>query len=271
MSFTKLLVILLCLGLSGCAALQPPDATGPRSNAPAYPVVIAADESRHEEATLAWRKLAPRAGTDDTSLDLQPGTSTLKQLPPGFIAVLPKVGDAATPTEEDFRDALRRFIVEWQPLIGAEPAQLSLIDRVDEPSGIKVARYEQRPFRYPLRGGYGELIIRFRADRQIAGLSSSCLPNTDRIQPAIASLTPAVAAEEVATLLRNGPQTIPGQQQTLTFTANQNIEAKQLVVYAVTSPGAGIELHLCWEIDVTNGPIKTIYLDAVTGKPVAAS
>jgi hypothetical protein len=272
MSFTKLLLILLCLSLAGCAALQPPDATGPRSNAPAYPVVIAADESRHEEAAIAWRKLAPRAGSSDTAaLELQPGTSTLKALPAGFTPVLPKVGDAATPTEEDFRDALRRFIIEWQPLIGADPAQLSLVERVDEPSGIKVARYEQRPFRYPLRGGYGELIIRFRSDRQIVGLSSSCLPNTDRIQSAIVSLTPAVAAEEVATLLRTGPQTIPGQTQTFTFSANQNIEAKQLVVYAVTSPGAGIELHLCWEIDVTNAPIKTIYLDAVTGKPVAAT
>jgi hypothetical protein len=269
----KLLIVLslFCFLLAGCAAMQPPDASGPRSNVPAYPIVIAAEESRREETAIAWRRLSQRYGMNDApSLELEPGTSTLKELPPGLTATLPKVGDA-NPTEEDYRDSLRRFITEWQPLIGADPAQLTLVERVDEPSGVKVAKYEQRPFRYPLRGAYGNLIIRFRADRQIVGLSSSCLPNVDRVQPALAALNASIGAEEVATLLRSGPQTITGAAQTLTFTSSQSIEPKQLVVYAVTSPGGGIELHLCWEVDVTNAPIKTVYLDAVTGKTVAAS
>lgn len=269
-----LIIGVLCLVLSGCAAMQPPDATGPRANVPAYPVVVATEESRREEANLAWRRLSQRYGMNDsTSLDLQPGTSTLKQLPPGLTPTLPRVGDV-NPTEEDFRDSLRRFITEWQPLIGADPSQLTLVDRVDEPSGVKVAKYEQRPFRYPLRGGFGDLVIRFRADRQIVGLSSSCLPNIDRVQSAVTALTPAVSAEEVATLLRNGPQTFTdtaGASQTLTFSGNQSIEPRQLVVYATPLASGGIGLHLCWEIDVTNGAIKTIYLDAVTGKVVAAA
>jgi hypothetical protein len=267
----------LALSLTSCAALQPPDATGPRSSAQPYPIIITAEESRREEAAIAWRRLSQQYGVaESVALDLQPGTSTLKSLPPGMETnvVLPKVGDAASPTEEDLRDSLRRFISQWQQLIGADPAQLSLVERVDEPSGVKLARYEQKPFRYPLRGGFGSLVIRFRSDRQVLGISSNCLPNTDRLQPAITALSPTIAAEEVASILRNGPITVTdaaGRSQTITIAANQSVEVQQLVIYAIASPGAGIELHLAWEVDLTNAPVKTVYLDAISGKSLAAS
>jgi hypothetical protein len=187
---------------------------------------------------------------------------------------LPKVGSPTNPTEEDTRESLRRFIVEWQRLIGADPNQLSLVERTDEPSGVKVARYEQRPFRYPLRGGFGSLVIRFRANGQLVGLSSNCIPNAERLQPALNALTPQITVEQAvshvksATLLNTS-----GQQQNVSLPANAKVEARQLVVYAQPSkdPSSGLEIRLAWEIDVTNGPITTVYLDAISDEIIATS
>ena len=147
---------------------------------------------RYQTSARDWKKHLSR-GTScrnvtvcpgKTEANLQPYTATLESLPANLPApmYLPKVGSQTAPTEEDTRESLRRFIVEWQTLIGAEPNQLSLVERTDEPSGVKVARYEQRPFRYPLRGGFGTLVIRFRSNGQLVGLSSNCIPNADRLQ-----------------------------------------------------------------------------------------
>ena len=51
--------------------------------------------------------------------------------------------------------------------IGANPQELSLVERTDEAGGTKLARYQQKPFRYPLRGDYGKLMIRFRNDGKL--------------------------------------------------------------------------------------------------------
>ena len=180
---------------------------------------------------------------------------------------VPKVGDPAKPTEEDTRESLRRFIAEWQRLIGAKPDELSLMERTDEPSGIKVARYEQRPFRYPLRGGFGNLTIRFRGDGQIVGLSSNCIPNADRVQGALGNLTPQVTREQAVDQVKN--------RQNLPATAV--IEPRQLVVYAQPAkapqgaPQSGLEMRLAWEINVTNAPVSKVYLDAISNEIIATS
>src|SRR5215813_10573907 len=166
--FMPMLIVTTAFALSGCAALQPVDANGPRSNAPPYPISLADPAARLQEASVAWYQMSQHYGlAGKTEANLNPDTGTLQSLPAnaGPIA-LPKVGTEAVQTEEQTRESLRRFIVEWRPLIGAEPDQLSLVERTDEPSGVKVARYEQRPFRYPLRGGFGNLTIRFRGDGQ---------------------------------------------------------------------------------------------------------
>jgi len=179
-------------------------------------------------------------------------------------------------TEEQTRESLRRFIVEWRQLIGADSDQLSLVERTDEPSGIKVARYEQRPFRYPLRGGFGNLLVRFRADRQLVSLSSNCIPNADRLQAALNSLTPAITADDAVTHIKSkGVVTAEanGRQQTFTIPSNAGLAARQLVVYAQPSsdPNSGLQLHLAWEIEVTNGPIKSVYLDAISDTVIAVA
>ena len=262
------LVCAAALTFAACAAFQPTDANGPTANTPRYPVAQADAETRLEAAAQAWYQLSQHYGLPGkTEANLNPYTATLESLPATLPApiYLPKVGSPTSPTEDDTRESLRRFIVEWQELIGADPNQLSLVERLDEPSGIKVARYEQRPFRYPLRGGFGNLTIRFRANGQLVGFSSNCIPNADRIQATLAGLTPKVTAEQAVNHIKT--------QQTQSLPANATVEAKQLVVYAQPSkqPSSGLEIRLAWEIEVTGGPVTRVYLDAISDEIIATS
>jgi hypothetical protein len=274
-SALTILMSIFVVGLNACAVLQPPDANGPRSNLPPYPI-IANEPGLLQGATLSWQQLSQRYGlAQNTSPDLGGLTGTIHGVPNSSVGsiFLPKVGVEATHTEEEIRESLRRFIAEWHGLIGAEPDQLSLVERVDNASGIKVARYEQRPFRYPLRGEFGNLVIRFQADRRVVDISSTCLPKTDRLQAAIAALTPKVTVENAVDLVKAHAITAKdatGQQRTLTLTDTNGLEARQLVAYALASENQqSLELHLAWEIHVSNGPIKTIYLDAITEQVIA--
>jgi hypothetical protein len=278
--FLILTIALVAVVMAGaCAAFQPPDANGPAANRPQYPIALADVGDRLEAASVAWYQLSQQYGlTGRTEANLHPYTATLESLPanlPGSM-YLPKVGSPTTPTEEDTRESLRRFIVEWQTLIGADPNQLSLVERTDEPSGIKVARYEQKPFRYPLRGDFGTLVVRFRSNGQLVGFSSNCIPNADRLQPALNALTPQITAEQAVSHIKTQPVTVvnaTGQQQTVSLPANATVEARQLVVYVRPSkdPPSGLEIRLAWEIDVTNSPITKVFLDAISDEIIATS
>ncbi|HSE17978.1 MAG TPA: hypothetical protein VLB46_13060 [Pyrinomonadaceae bacterium] len=265
----KFLLLTLAVVTAGaCAAFQPTDANGPTANRPQYPIALSDVGSRLEEASVAWYQLSQRYGLPGkTEANLHPYTATLESLPANLPApiYLPKVGSPTAPTEEDTRESLRRFIVEWQRLIGADPNQLSLVERVDEPSGDKVARYEQRPFRYPLRGGFGSLVIRFRSNGQLVGFSSNCIPNADRLQATLNALAPKITAEQAVQHIKT--------QQTISLPANATVEARQLVVYAQPSkdPPSGLAIRLAWEIEITNGPLSKIYLDAISDEIIATS
>jgi len=274
-----LLLTLAVVTACACAAFQPTDANGPTANRPQYPIPLSDVGPRLEEASVAWYQLSQRYGLPGkTEANLHPYTATLESLPANLPApiYLPKVGSPEKPTEEDTRESLRRFIVEWQRLIGADPNQLSLVERVDEPSGDKVARYEQRPFRYPLRGGFGSLVIRFRSNGQLVGLSSNCIPNADRLQGSLNALTPKITGEQAVNRIKTQPVTLvnaSGPQQTVSLPANATVEAKQLVVYVQPSkdPASGLAIRLAWEIDVANGPISKVYLDAISDEIIATS
>jgi hypothetical protein len=265
----------VALFTGACSALQPPDANGPRSNLPAYPVLLPEEATRQEASLLAWHQLVQRYGlSEKTAPDLQPFTATLHGLPANLngSVFLPKVGAGPNFTEEELREALRRFIVDWRVLIGADPAQLSLVERTDEKNGDKLARYEQRPFRYPLRGGFGNLVIRFANNLRVLDLSSNCLPNAERLQTSLASITPKVTAEDALNHLKSGSITLTdatGKQQTFTLPANTSVTVRQLVVYALANQNNALELHLAWEIDIPNGSFKTVYLDAVDDQVIA--
>jgi len=273
------LAVATALTNAGCAAFKPADVNGPRAAGPAYPVELSELGPRLEEASLAWYQLSQRYGlAGKTEANLNRYTGTLESLPANLPTpiYLPKVGSQTKPTEEEVRESLRRFIVEWQRLIGAEPAQLSLIERSDEAAGVKVARYQQKPFRYPLRGDFGNLVIRFRANWQLVGFSSNCIPNTDRLQPAVNALAAQITSDQAVSSIKSQPFTTVNanrQQQTVSLPANAAVQARQLVVYAQPSkdPPSGLEFRLAWEIDVQNGPINKVYLDAVSGEIIATS
>jgi hypothetical protein len=271
-----LFVVSVVLATGACAALQPIDANGPRADAPAYPIGLADPAARLEEASVAWYQISQHYGEPGkTEANLNPYTGTLQGLPANTVAiVLPNVGAEAVKTEEQTRESLRRFLVEWRQLIGAEPEHLSLVERTDERSGLKLARYEQRPFRYPLRGEFGQLTIRFRPDRQVVSLSSSCIPNADRLQAALNALAPKINAEQAVEHVKTQSLVTSdssGRQQTFTIPSNAVPTARQLVVYARPSPdqSKGLQLHLAWEIEITNSPIKMVYLDAISDQVIA--
>lgn len=273
-----LFIITIALATGACAALQPIDASGPRANEPAYPISLADTAARLEQASVAWYQMSQHYGmTSKTDANLNPYTGTVESLPANAgPIVLPKVGTEPVQTEEQTRESLRRFIADWRQLIGADPEQLSLVERTDDPSGVKTARYEQKPFRYPLRGGYGNFVIRFRPDRQVVSLSSNCIPNADRLQAGVNALTPKITADEAIDRVRKqGVRTpnVNGPQPTFTLPANATLTAHELVVYAQPSPDQsnGLQLRLAWEIQVTNGPVKTVYYDAIADQVIAAA
>jgi len=271
-------VITIAFATGACAALQPIDVSGPRANEPAYPISLADTAARLEQASVAWYQMSQHYGlAGKTDANLNPYTGTVESLPANTgPIVLPKVGTEPEQTEEQTRESLRRFIAEWRQLIGADPEQLSLVERTDGPSGVKTARYEQKPFRYPLRGGYGNFVIRFRPDRQVVSLSSNCIPNADRLQPALNGLSPKITAAEAIDRVRQQAVTTPavnGPPQTFTLPANATLTAHELVVYAQPSPDQsnGLQLRLAWEIQVTNGPVKTVYYDAIADQVIATA
>ena len=270
-----LLVLAVALTFAACSAFQPPDVNGPAANLPPYPLAQADAGTRLEEAAQAWYQLSQHYGLPGkTEANLNPYTATLESLPPNLPApiYLPKVGSPTAPTEEDTRESLRRFIVEWKQLIGADPDQLSLVERVDEPSGVKVAHYEQRPFRYPLRGGFGNLTIRFRSNGQLVGFSSNCIPNTERIQSSLNGLTPKVTREQAVNHVKTQPVNAT-DGKTVSLPANAAVEARELVVYAQPSKNqaGGLEIRLAWELEVSGGPVTRVYLDAISDEIIATS
>lgn len=258
----------------GCAALQPPSASGPRGNEPAYPILFSEDAQRRA-ASVAAGNLLMQPGASGVTVQLQPITSTVSALAadPGRPLYLPKLGTETTMNEEETRESLRRFIKDWQALIGADPAKLSLIDRLDQTDGTKLATYEHRPFRYSIRGNYGKLHIRFTTDRRLLDISSTCIPDADRIQTALNPIVLKLRAEDAVTKLQDTPvafKDASGTTSSFRASATQ-MTARQLVTYILPSAGRtdALEFHIAWEINLANAPVKTVYVDAVNGEIIA--
>lgn len=260
---------------TACAPITPPDAGGPRGNVAAYPVLMSADNQRREIAAAAISRLNLSGSTTSTPR-LHRATSTIEELviDPARPLYLPKLGTAAVMTEEETRESLRRFIREWRDLIGADPTKLSLVGRVDQPDGTKTAIYEHRPFRYPIRGPFGRLELRFTTDRRILSIASTCIPDAERIQAALNAVTVRAQPEDVVTKLRANAVTYKNQagtDATLQIPASSEITPRELVTYirqSPTNPDA-LEFHMAWEVDISNAPVRRIYIDAVNGDAIA--
>jgi hypothetical protein len=268
-------LLALVLATHACAPIVPPNAAGPRGNEAPYPVLLAEDNHRKETTLAAISHLMGADVASTTAPSLQPVTATIESLPmsTGTGSYLPKIGANATMNEEETRESLRRFIRDWQGPIGADPAKLSLVERVDQPDGSKMARYEQRAFRYPIRGDYGRLEIRFTAQRRVLNIISTCIPDADKIQTALAAvpikLKPEDAVKQLSAI-EVPYSNASGNNLTFRPTANNQLEPHELTTYitrAANQPTA-LTFHVAWEIGISGAPIKIVYLDAVTGQVV---
>lgn len=271
-----LFVCALLLTGSACSTMQPTDAGGPRGNEPQYPVVLAEDPVRFDAALLAATQVIAPAAPNSSDIRLHPVTGTILALPAVQTVplYLPKIGTGPVMSDEETRESLRRFIETWRNGIGADPQQLSLLAHVKQPGGTQLASYEQRPFRYPLRGEFGKLQIRFADDRRLIDVNSTCIPDTERLQPLLAAVSPTVTAEDAIKNIQDNGVTYTdpaGQVQTIR-PSQGSLAAKELVfyVFATGTDPDSLEFHLAWSIEVNDAPVNTIYVDAVKNTVLAA-
>lgn len=282
----RLLVVAICAGIAACmgacaGASRTPDAGGPRAAQPPYPILLTDDPERRAAALASWAALTREQGIDNAPApELQPVTATIRSLPTFTTSALylPKVGVGPLMNEEETRESLRRFIVAQNRLLGADPQQLSLVLRTDEADGTKRAQYQQRPFRYPLRGGYGMLEISFAPDRRILQINSTCIPEVERLQRAgaAAGIHAPQNTDEVIKRITGRTLTYTdtaGNTQSLTITAGEQINVGELIVYTRMhqSEPPALEFHLAWEIALAGTPNRTFYLDTITNEILGTS
>ncbi|HWN07751.1 MAG TPA: hypothetical protein VNO50_00425 [Pyrinomonadaceae bacterium] len=282
-----LLLLILAASLSlSCAPIQPTNPTGPRGGAN-YPVILAEDSARRESAQASFSRLsqslngrnAETGASKSAPVDLSPITATITSLPAANGSVyLPKVGAGAVMNEEETRESLRRFLRDWRDVIGSEPARLSLVDHVVQPDGTAVVNYEQRPFRFPIRGNYGKLQIRFTAaDRRILTISSTCIPEADRLRSALrglgatGALSARLTADEATRKLRDSVATASESTPATTaprLPASAQLTPRELVTHVQPSKTRtdALEFRVAWEIEITGAQAKLGYVDAITGE-----
>ncbi|HYX41010.1 MAG TPA: hypothetical protein VE821_04900 [Pyrinomonadaceae bacterium] len=273
-------MLMLCaLALGACAAARGPEATRPRANEPTYPVILSASAERREAAVATWQALMQQQNANaQPTPELQPATATISALPQGVTLALPKVelaSSAASTKDEATRESLRRFLATAAPLLGVAEKDLSLIEIRDEGT-TKLARYEQNPFSHPLRGNYGVLEIRITADGRASALSSTALPDTERLARALAAQPTKLTAQDAETRLAGRTFTYGSAGNAVSYTVgpSDQVKARELVVYPLpraNDPNT-LELHLAWELVVARaGTTLLVYVDAVTGDVIAAA
>ncbi|MEO6390865.1 MAG: hypothetical protein ABIP75_03375 [Pyrinomonadaceae bacterium] len=268
--------VCLAFVLAACATARPPDVTTPRPAENVYPIVVNEDLARRETAMAAWRNLMKNQQiVDQANPDLYPVTSTLQRLPvlPGNGLTLPPIGKKPEMSEEETRESLRRFLAATGPLICADQSQLTLVKRNDDPDGTKSALYEQRPFRYSLRGGFGQVLIQFTDGRQVRQLSSTCLPDLDDTQRDLQSLRPdpTITPDKLATTLLGKTFTAPGGSGPSVTIANKDdftLGEPIILVRRTDSSPSALEFRLAWEVMLKAG--FPVYVDAIDGTVLPA-
>lgn len=282
-----LLVLLVCLAGVSCAGARDPEPGRPRANEPPYPVILAANAERREQALAGWAALARDNNlANEPPPGLQPVTATISALPATtdaslrlpLVEIRDEAGQVREQSrEESRRESLRRFILSAGALLGVAPQNLSLVERKDETDGTRRARYQQQPFPYPLRGGFGVLEIAFTDDRRVLSLSSTAIPDTERLTRALALLRPQqLTADQAIERVRGRAFTYPGinSPQTYTVAPDDPVIPRELVVYPMrpANDAGALELHVAWELAVGKGATTyLVYLDALRGEIIAAT
>jgi len=173
---------------------------------------------------------------------------------------------------EDTRESLKRFINQTRVLIGAEPQQLSLVQDAAAGNTTQVAVFEQTPFRYPIRNGFGVVRIGFVNDRQVSKFSSTCIPNLGAFQRILAGVKTTVTADQAGQLIpgKTFSYTDKTGQHQFTVAAGTPVSVKPMVLFPIrSSDDYSIALHLAWEVKVANVDERTVYIDAVDSQILA--
>ncbi|MCA1620116.1 MAG: hypothetical protein LC795_12565 [Acidobacteria bacterium] len=255
----------------------------PRADAPPPFAVLAASEERRAAALANWKTVVGEQSAA-AAPELRPVTATLAGLPSGLSDYprlpLVVIEDEKSQSEEETREALRRFLATAAPLLGFDLKHLSLVGVSDAPGAGTAARratYRQTPFAYPLRNGYGVVEVTFTPDLRVVGLSSTAIPGAAALGRTLAAVPKTLTAEQAVAALANRPVTFTdraGAQQTRTLAQPDAAAARQLVVFPVrrdTNPAA-LELHVAWEVSAgaPDTPLL-VYVDAATGDVLGAS
>lgn len=274
------LLFAAALMLGACAsAARPVGAERPRGNEPPRFAVLAESEERRTAALANWKTLVgEQAAAASPTPDLRPLTATLASLPAGLrdFPRLPLVvaGDANNRTEEETRESLRRFLATAAPLLGIDLKHVSLVEVSDAATGAGARRalYRQNPFAYPLRNGYGSVEVTFTPDLRVVGLSSTAVPDAERLGRTLAAVPKTITAAQAAAALSNRAINYTadsGAQQTRTVNQLEATAARQLVVFPLRRDPASLELHVAWEV-VADATLL-VYVDAATGDVLGAA
>jgi len=264
----------------GCAASRPPDTAQPNAVA-GYPATIVAGEERRTNALGAWRAFAEAQGiaANIPAPEFQPVTATVRTLAPVTVSStfprLPRVGaEEGAQTEEQTRQSLRLFIESARALLGVNPPDVSLVAVETLANRTTRARYRQNPFLYNLRGGYGDIEIVFATDGRVLEISSTAIPEAERLRRALAGVRPLVNAEQARASIvgRTLTQGDGANAQTFTVADPSAVTVRELVIYPVVQTGdaAMLEFRLAWEITVSraSAPDTLVYLDAVQNEVI---
>lgn len=282
----KVGLILSALALSACAsATRPAGAGRPRASEPPRFAVLSANDERRAAALSNWATVVgQQAAAASPTPELRPVTATLQALPAGLSDYprLPLVvtEDGKTRTEEETRESLRRFLATAAPLLGFDLKHLSLVrvtDAAEAGGGARRALYLQNPFAYPLRNGYGAVEVTFTPDLRVVGLSSTAVPDAERLARTLAAIPKTITAAQAVAALANRPVSYTdaaGARQTRTLSEPDVAAARQLVVFPLRRDAApdALELHVAWEV-AAGGPEAPllVYVDAATGEILGAS
>ena len=277
--------ITLAFMLGACASMaRPAGAERPRGNEPPRFAVLAASEERRTAALANWKAVVgEQTANASPAPELRQVTATLASLPEGLrdFPRLPLVvaGDAKNRTEEETRESLRRFLSTAAPLLGIDLKHVSLVEVSDAAAGggSRRALYRQNPFAYPLSNGYGAVEVTFTPDLRVVGLSSTAVPDAERLARTLATVPKLITAAQAAAALANRAVTYSdraGAQQTRTLSQPDPTAARQLVVFPLRRDTAdpALELHVAWEVATgsTDAPLL-VYVDATNGDVLGAS
>ncbi|MCP9495095.1 MAG: hypothetical protein MSG64_11665 [Pyrinomonadaceae bacterium MAG19_C2-C3] len=255
-------VVCVC---AACASSRAPETGAPRdATAVVTPITLEFPADQATQTRQAFAALLRAQGIADsvTQPTLTPITNTIAALPALIGNVrLPRVSpdDESVTDAEAEREALRRFVITNATLLGIDPTRVSLVEIVTQPDGQRRAVYEQKPFLFPLSGGYGILRITFMTNGTVTQLSSTALPQAAQVAPQI-----VLAARNLITA-----DQARERFAALTSRPSASLTPRGIVVLPVPRLGttnvAALELRLAWAIE-TGGQI--FYLDARSGNEV---